>query len=103
MRPDATRSCTVSGGICRSCSVRAARSFRTGSNAAVRRSSSSLVTDVSLPDNDIASSSPVALLPARGVRLLTIEVQRPHDWHVGVAEQDGRLLAGVDVLVEGPA
>src|SRR4030095_1498674 len=48
------------------------------------------------------SSSPVALLPARGVCLLAREVQRPHNRHVGMAEQDGWLFAGVDVLVEGP-
>src|SRR5436309_246036 len=52
MRPEETRSCTVSGGICRSCSVRAARSCKAGINAAVRRRSSSLVTDGSRTDDD---------------------------------------------------
>src|SRR5438132_8985371 len=104
MRPEETRSCTVSGGICRSCSVRAARSFRTGSNAVARRSSSSLVTDVSPTDNDTAVLLiSYALLPAGGVRFLAIEVERAHHRHIGVTEQNGRLFAGVDVLVEGPA
>src|SRR5438105_818655 len=104
MRPEETRSWTVSGGICRSCSVRAARSFRTGSNAVARHSSSSLVTDVSPTDNDTAILLiSHALLPSRGVGLLAIEVQRAHDRHIGVTEQNGRLFAGVDVLVEGPA
>src|SRR5262245_5752736 len=104
MRPEETRSCTVSGGMCRSCSVWAVRSFKTGSNAVARRSSSSLVTDVSPTDTDTAVLLiSYALLPAGGVHLLAIEVERAHDRHIGVAEQNGRLFAGVDVLVEGPA
>src|SRR5262245_16052506 len=104
MRPEETRSCTVSGGICRSCSVRAARSFRTGSNAAAWRSNSTLVTDVSPTNNDTAVLLiSYALLPARGMCLLAIEVERAHDRHIGVTEQDGWLCAGVNVLVEGPA
>src|SRR4029434_534806 len=103
MRPEETRSCTVSVGICRSRSVRAARSFRTGSNAAAWRSNSALVTDVSPTNNDTAVLlTSYALLPARGMRLLAIEVERPHDWHIGVTEQNGWLFAGVNVLVEGP-
>src|SRR4029453_1309931 len=104
MRPEEIRSCTVSGGICRSCSVRATRSFRTGSNAAAWLSNSALVTDVAPTDNDTAVLLiSNALLPARGMCLLAIEVERPHDWHIGVTEQNGRLFAGVYVLVEGPA
>src|SRR5262249_20616781 len=62
------------------------------------------VTDVAPTDNDTAVLLILyALLPARGVCLLAIEIQRPHDWYVGMTEQNSRLVAGVDVLVEGPA
>src|SRR4029453_126543 len=104
MRPEETRSCTVSGGICRSCSVRAARSFRTGNNEAAWRSNSALVTDVAPTDNDTAVLLiSCALLPAGGVCLLAIEVERAPDRYIGGAEQNGRFFAGVNVLVEGPA
>src|SRR5262245_25405686 len=45
MRPEASRSCTLSGSTCRDSSVRAARSLRTGTSALARRSSSSRVRD----------------------------------------------------------
>src|SRR5262245_29821626 len=45
MRPEASRSCTLSGSTCRDSSVRAARSLKTGTSALARRSSSSRVRD----------------------------------------------------------
>src|SRR5215208_1539380 len=71
MRLEDTRSCTVSEGICRSSSVRAARSLRTGTNSRVRRRSSSPVRAVSRPVDDTAFllilllSAALKVLPAR--------------------------------------
>src|SRR5262245_7521212 len=87
MRLEETRSCTVSEGICRSSSVRAARSLRTGTNSRVRRRNSSPVRAVSRPVDDTAFllilllSSPLKVLPtcadARSV-LTTVGWGAPH-------------------------
>src|SRR5262245_20510986 len=58
VRPEETRSCTVSGGICRSCSVRDARSLKTGTKSEARRHNSSLITDVPSTDDDTALLPP---------------------------------------------
>src|SRR5882724_6355043 len=71
MRLEETRSCTVSEGICRSSSVRAARSLRTGTNSRVRRRRPAPVRAVSRPVDDTAFllilllSSALKVLPTR--------------------------------------
>src|SRR5213594_1633553 len=65
MRPEAIRSFTVSAGICRSCSVRAARSFSTGTSRDARRSNSSLIS-LEWPECNVrpwGSPSPLPLRP----------------------------------------